>query len=85
MLDCDNLKLPNIKFDLITSWLSCGFHYPVSTYAEMIKKHSHRDTRIVFDLRTNIKTKEIMLEDCFEIISIICTSGKSVTAEIRLK
>jgi len=88
LLDCNNLKLPDIKFDLITSWLSCGFHYPVSTYAAIIKKHSHRDTRIVFDLRTHIKTKEIILEDCFEVVSVIGTtgkSGKSVTAEIRLK
>lgn len=88
LLDCNNLKLPDIKFDLITSWLSCGFHYPVSTYAAIIKKHSHKDTRIVFDLRIHVKTKEIILEDCFEVISIICTtgkSGKSVTAEIRLK
>lgn len=85
LLDSNNLKLPDIKFDLITSWLSCGFHYPVSTYAAIIKKHSHRDTRIVFDLRTHIKTKEIISEDCFEVVNIICTTNKSVTAEIRLK
>jgi SAM-dependent methyltransferase len=85
LLDCNNLEIPDIKFDLITSWLSCGFHYPVSTYAAIIKKHSHKDTRVVFDLRLSIKTKEIILEDCFEVVDIICTTDKGATAEIRLK
>jgi SAM-dependent methyltransferase len=84
LLDCNKLEIPDMKFDLITSWLSCGFHYPVSTYAEIIKKHSHKDTRVVFDLRLNIKTKEIQLEDCFKVVDIICTTNKSVTAEIQI-
>jgi acyl-CoA synthetase (AMP-forming)/AMP-acid ligase II len=50
--DCNNIDIPeNIKFDLITSYLSCGYHYPISTYKELILKHSHKDTKLVFDLR----------------------------------
>jgi SAM-dependent methyltransferase len=84
LIDCNNLTLPDIKFDLITSWLSCGFHYPVSTYASLIKKHSHSGTRIIVDLRKNKKTGEIFLEECFKIIQIVSEAKKSVTAEIEL-
>ena len=84
LIDYNNLTLPDIKFDLITSWLSCGFHYPVSTYVSLIKKHSHSGTRIVVDLRKNKKTGEIFLEECFKIVQIISEAKKSVTAEIEL-
>ena len=84
LIDCNNLTLPDIKFDLITSWLSCGFHYPVSTYVSLIKKHSHSGTRIVVDLRKNKKTGEIFLEECFKIVQIVSEAKKSVTAEIEL-
>lgn len=84
LIDCNNLTLPNIKFDLITSWLSCGFHYPVSTYASLIKKHSHSGTRIIVDLRKNKETGEIILEDCFKLIQIVNENHKSFTAEIEL-
>ena len=84
LIDCNNLKLPDIKFDLITSWLSCGFHYPISTYVSLIKKHSHSGTRIIMDLRKNKKTGEIILEECFKIIKIVSETKKSVTAEIEL-
>lgn len=39
----------NIKFDLIYSNRSYGFHYPVETYIELIKKHSHEHTIIILD------------------------------------
>ena len=51
-LDANNLNLsPDIKFDLIYSGLSCGFHYPANTYKDFILKHCHNDTKIIFDLR----------------------------------
>lgn len=84
LIDCNVLNIPDtVKFDLITSWLSCGFHYPVSTYKHLILKHSHKDTKIIVDLRTQNKGKEIILEDGVEIISILERYSKHVTAEIR--
>jgi ubiquinone/menaquinone biosynthesis C-methylase UbiE len=45
LVDCNNLNFPeDVKFDLITSWISCGFHYPVATYRDLILKHSHENT-----------------------------------------
>lgn len=58
----------NIKFDVIYSLLSCGFHYPANTYKEMIKKHSDDDTIIIIDCR--VDTLEKQKED-FEIVNII--------------
>jgi hypothetical protein len=85
LIDCNVLNIPNeIKFDLITSWLSCGFHYPVSTYRELILKHSHKDTRVIVDLRTTGKGQDPILESGVEIVSILAKYKKHVTAEIRI-
>jgi hypothetical protein len=52
IVDCDNIDIDaDIKFDLICSYLSCGFHYPLSTYYDLIQRHSHSNTKYVFDLR----------------------------------
>ena len=84
LIDCNVLNIPkNITFDLITSWLSCGFHYPVSTYRELILKHSHKDTQVIVDLRTHGKGQDPILEDGVEIVSILQKYRKHVTAEIR--
>lgn len=84
LLDCNNLQIPeDQKFDLITSWLSCGFHYPVSTYRELILKHSHKDTKIIVDLRTALKTKEVYLESGVEIVKILSHHRKHINAHIR--
>jgi SAM-dependent methyltransferase len=92
LVDCNNISIPSDKkFDLITSWLSCGFHYPVSTYQELIKKHSHEKTRLIFDIRINYKTKKPRLDDSFEILAEIqkekrlLKSWKHITAEIKIK
>jgi hypothetical protein len=84
LIDCNMLNIPNdVKFDLITSWLSCGFHYPVSTYKELILKHSHKDTRVIVDLRTLGKGQDPILESGVKIVSILQRYKKHVTAEIR--
>jgi hypothetical protein len=84
LIDCNVLNIPDdIKFDVITSWLSCGFHYPVSTYRELILKHSHKNTRVIVDLRTPGKGQEPALESGVEIVSVLERYKKHVTAEIR--
>jgi hypothetical protein len=86
LVDANNIIIPeDKKFDVITSWLSCGFHYPVSTYKDLILKHSHENTKVVMDLRTHIKTKQIILEDGVEIVEVLNTYKKYSTAVIRFK
>ena len=85
LIDCNNINIPSdVKFDLITSWLSCGFHYPVSTYKDLILQHSHKDTRIFLDIRLHLKTKEIFHNDnSIEILKILNRHRKYIAAEIR--
>lgn len=86
LLNSNNIDIPkNKKFDVITSWLSCGFHYPVSTYKDLIQSHSHENTKIVMDIRTELKTKKIILEEDIEVVQIISYHKKHINAEIRFK
>jgi len=51
-VDVKNIDIPEeIKFDLIYSSKSCGFHYPMSEYKHLILKHSHPNTSLIFDVR----------------------------------
>ena len=75
IIDCDNIIIPeDIKFDLISSYMSCGFHYPLSTYYDLIKKHSHADTRYVFDLRMG--KGQLVLPPEAEIQHVFFTAGR---------
>jgi hypothetical protein len=86
LIDCNNINIPaDVKFDLITSWVSCGFHYPVNTYRELILKHSHPETRIVMDLRVMYKkTGSPEAEEGVEIIKVISQRNKYIMAELKL-
>jgi SAM-dependent methyltransferase len=84
LIDCNNIQIDeNIKFDLITSWVSCGFHYPSSTYRDLILKHSHPDTKIIFDIRIKTKQSTPFLEPGVEIVNRLNQRRKYVTAEIK--
>jgi len=83
IVDCDNIDIPDdVKFDLICSFMSCGFHYPLSTYYDLIRRHSHANTRYVFDLRTGkgniVKPPEV------EILHTFFAAGrKYIRCEIK--
>jgi SAM-dependent methyltransferase len=84
LVDCNNIDIPNdIKFDVITSWVSCGFHYPASTYRELVLKHSHANTVVVMDLRISAKQTNPLVEPSFEIVNIINQRAKYATSHIR--
>lgn len=86
LIDCNKIEIDeSIKFDLITSWVSCGFHYPVNTYRDLISRHSHDRTAIVMDLRIPAKTRDPILDDGVEIVDIVNKRSKYVTAHIRFK
>ena len=54
-VDANNINIPeNKKFDYICSYSSCGIHYPLETYKELILKHSHKNTVCIFGLRNYI-------------------------------
>jgi SAM-dependent methyltransferase len=43
---------PTVKFDLVCSWLSCGYHYPADTYRDLILAHTHEQSVVIMDFRT---------------------------------
>jgi SAM-dependent methyltransferase len=83
-LELQNIQLHDIKdyqsnekFDVICSYLSCGFHYPLDTYFDLIKKHMHKNTRLIFSLRKNVN------HNC-KIIHTILDHHKFRLAEIKI-
>jgi len=81
LVDCNNISIhKKVKFDLIYSGISCGFHYEANTYKDLIKKHSHRKTKIIFDLRRkNLYQKDI------EIVEILVRGRKHNKCLIKFK
>lgn len=84
-IQLNNYKLEDIKhytsnkkFDVICSFLSCGFHYPIDTYKKFIKKHMHKNTKLIFDLR-----KKITNHNC-KIKHVIFENAKYIKAEIEI-
>jgi hypothetical protein len=75
IIDCDDINISkDVKFDLICSWLSCGFHYPLSTYYHLFKNHSHKNTKFVFDIR--IQKDQIMIPNEAKIVHTFFTEGR---------
>ena len=70
-------------FDLIFSFKSCGAHYPMSTYTDFIRKHSNKNTRLIFDLRTGQDTVNSIGTD-YQIVDVIVHSKKHQTVELKL-
>ena len=84
LVDVNNISIPeDKKFDVITSWLCCGFHFPASSYRDLILKHSHENTRIFLDIRVNPKSRNVYHKDSIEIVKIIGEYKKHINAEIR--
>ena len=87
LVDANNINIPSdVKFDLITSWLSCGHHYPVKTYIDLMKRHSHENTRIILDVRCKGTETNFIGVDGFEIVNVVSNAGgkKRSTVEIKL-
>ena len=74
----------DVTFDLVCSTMSCGFHYPVAAYADLIKEHTDENSRLIFDIRNNLKRHDV--QRSFDVIAVLMTSGnKFRKCEIKLK
>ena len=69
-------------FDLVYSFESCGFHYPVSTYIDFLKKHTDETTVFIFDIRN--KTIENQ-KKYFDIVENLHVGHKCNTLSIKFK
>jgi len=74
----------DIKFDLVYSWASCGFHYPVSVYKDLIKRHTDSNSVVIMEFRKGIIDQQI--ED-FDIVANLepGNEGKRQKLHIRLR
>ena len=53
-IDADEKEnLENMKFNIVISKKSWGFHYPISTYSTWLLNHTYSNTTIVTDVRNN--------------------------------
>lgn len=84
LVDANNINIPkDVKFDVITSWLSCGFHYSALTYRELILKHSHDNTVVALDMRIPKRMDYPPVEPGIEIANIINYGRKHANAHVR--
>lgn len=65
---------------MIYSGKSCGFHYPLSTYKDLLYRHSDENTLLIFDLRKGADQGDID----FKIKDVIIDEGKSHTCVLQL-
>ncbi len=67
-VDAHNINLPNgLKFDLVYSNVSCGYHYPLDTYTSLLQKHTDNNSIMIFDMHSaylyeQIKDKFVIIE-----------------------
>lgn len=64
------------KFHLITSLLSCGWHYDVDTYMDLFEKTLHPEGRIVIDIRHDTGQVEKM-KSKFKLVKQIYNHAES--------
>lgn len=75
----DKDSLPEIKFDVIISLLSLGYHYTFDLYIKYLKKVSKQDTKIIFDTIDSEYFKKI-----FKKVEIIKTDSETVHKSKRI-
>lgn len=83
-VDAFNIEIPNnLKFDLVYSNISCGFHYPLNTYYDLLKKHTSDDTVMIFDIHTRYLKEQV--QDLFEIVESRNYPGSKKVIKFKLK
>jgi SAM-dependent methyltransferase len=65
-IDADSPTMPDISFDVIYSNLSCGFHYPLSTYDWILQQHP--EAIMIFDIRNKHMEQAKQL---YEIVDVL--------------
>lgn len=72
------LKLP--KIDLAMSFISCGFHYPLSTYDTFFKSRIRKGGAIIVDIRNGkLKAERPVLESYGETIELTKAANGNAT------
>ena len=77
-VDAAKEKIPDTKYDLVISLLSCGYHYPIDIYLQDILNNLDRDGIFIFDSRNTETANALnMLRDKFLDITILPVDNKA--------
>ena len=83
-VDANNIQLPSdLKFDLVYSNVSCGYHYPLSTYFELLDAHVTEDSILIFDI--NSSRLEEQTKNIFNVIETKALPGQKKILKCRLQ
>ena len=83
-VDANNIQLPpDLKFDLVYSNVSCGYHYPLSTYLELLKMHTTEDSILIFDINSSRINEQIT--NIFTVVESKPYPGQKKTMKCRLQ
>lgn len=75
--DFENINLlQNNKYDLILSLLSCGWHYSIETYIDLIKSTLSKDGLLILDIRHNTGQLEYAIKH-FDLVHTIVNIAES--------
>jgi SAM-dependent methyltransferase len=69
-------KLKETKFDVIMSLLSCGWHYSIETYIDLIKNTLSTDGILILDIRHNTGQLEYAKQH-FDLIDVVINTAES--------
>ncbi len=79
LIDYDEQKFPNVKFDLVISLYSLDYHYDINIYLDYLKKNTNENSFIIFDtIRPNY------FEEIFENVKVIKENNITVHKSKRL-
>lgn len=67
----------DMKFDIISSLLSCGWHYPIETYLDLMKKTLSPSGIIIIDIRHSNMEQLNLMKDNFDIVENIYNGNES--------
>jgi ubiquinone/menaquinone biosynthesis C-methylase UbiE len=74
-INIDSQPFPDTTFDLIVSIISWGFHYPVSTYINEVKKSLSANGVLIIDVRKDTDGEKA-LRNVFSNIEVIQETSK---------
>lgn len=69
-------ELAECEFDVIMSLLSCGWHYPIETYVDLIKKSLKPEGVLILDIRHDTGQLEYAKKH-FELVDTIINTAES--------
>ena len=77
-IDIDKETFPKTKFDIIVSLLAWGFHFPVETYLQEVKRSLSENGVLIIDVRKS-STGEKVLRENFRNVRALNFDDKKAT------